>query len=385
MATEKKSDDEKNAPAIDVFGCQEKGAKSFQEDSFSSWVSQDKDVVVTAVFDGHGGLNGQHASNKATEVLRSEFLKVWKEFKDWDQTAWQKWGEATFKIIHQSIRNEFVKIETERRQENGLHMKDILDESGVEGIIRKHTGFPMHGGSTGTVVILVDRGSKRRVVCLNVGDSDAILIPKDSQSLPTRQKWKHLSVDHGPDSAIEFKRIQKLPSETYPRKLLFVYDKANVYQKYRCARVFRDDGTKDPEFVKNPWGNGLRPTNVRYDPAVYAVSPYGVQADITCIAMTRALGDFYAHQFGLSYIPDVTLEDIDKKDAWSIVVASDGVWDCWKFGDFADYVNSCLAANPDVKKVAKVILSHTVKRAIASFGPRSYDDTSVVLLTIGTT
>merc|ERR1711881_795511 len=135
---------------------------------------------------------------------------------------------------------------------------------GPEGIIRKHTGFPMHGGSTGTVVILVDRGDTRRVVCLNVGDSDAILIPKDSQSLPTRQKWIHLSVDHGPDSASEFKRIQQLDSNIYPRKLLFVYDKANVYQKYRCPRGFRDDGTKDPEFVKNPWGNGLRPTNVRY-------------------------------------------------------------------------------------------------------------------------
>ena len=105
-----------------------------------------------------------------------------------------------------------------------------------------------------------------------------------------------------------------MPTDKYPTKLLFVYDKANVCRKYECPLVFLDDGTKDPKFVKNPWGNSLRPTNVRYDPAVYAVSPYGVQHDITCIAMTRSLGDFYAHQFGLSHEPDVTFNELDTND-----------------------------------------------------------------------
>merc|ERR1719296_513026 len=50
---------------------------------------------------------------------------------------------------------------------------------------------------------------------------------------------------------------------------------------------------------------GLHPTNVRYEPAVYAVSPGNIYQDATCIAMTRSLGDFYGHQFGLTYIPTI--------------------------------------------------------------------------------
>ncbi|ETO22567.1 hypothetical protein RFI_14627 [Reticulomyxa filosa] len=96
--------------------------------------------------------------------------------------------------------------------------------------------------------------------------------------------------------------------------LLFVYDQANMTRKYDCPLVFLEDGTKDPKYVKNPWGYNLRPTNVRYDPAAYAVSPFGVTNDVTCIAMTRSLGDFYAHQFGLSHHPDLTFYDFDCND-----------------------------------------------------------------------
>ena len=53
--------------------------------------------------------------------------------------------------------------------------------------------------------------------------------------------------------------MQDLPSDEYPVKLLFVYDKTNVSRKYECPSVFRDDGVKDPRFVQNPWGNGVFP------------------------------------------------------------------------------------------------------------------------------
>jgi hypothetical protein len=51
----------------------------------------------------------------------------------------------------------------------------------------------------------------------------------------------------------------------------------------------------DYALMLDVYDEGLRPTNVRYEPAVYAVSPPGVTKDGTCLAMTRALGDFYAH------------------------------------------------------------------------------------------
>jgi hypothetical protein len=101
--------------------------------------------------------------------------------------------------------------------------------------------------------------------------------------------------------------VQKLPADEYPHKLLYVYDKTNVFRKYECPLVFLENGTKDPVFVQNPWGSGLHPTNVRYEPAVYAVTPRQINKDSTCIAMTRALGDFYAHQFVLTCEPSIVV------------------------------------------------------------------------------
>ena len=198
-----------------------------------------------------------------------------------------------------------------------------------------------------------------------------------------------LEQDHSPDNADEYLRIKHLPTDQYPTKLLFVYDQANTCRKFECPIVFLEDGTKDPKYVKNPWGNHLRPTNVRYDPAVYAVSPYGVSHDITCIAMTRSLGDFYAHQFGLSNVPSVTVNELDiwnaegEANEFIVTVGSDGIWDCWKWDDWSDYVNGVMTkCKGQLKRVCESVLKHTIQRAKACFGEGSYDDASLVCVAL---
>jgi serine/threonine protein phosphatase PrpC len=249
----------------------------------------------------------------------------------------------------------------------------------------------VHGGTTCTIVCVIRTETKWRIVCSNVGDSDALLLArKPSRLQRDNNKCKHLSVDHSPDNADEFLRIKNLSTDKYPTKLLFVYDQANTCRKFECPIVFLEDGTKDPKYVKNPWGNQLRPTNVRYDPAVYAVSPYGVSHDITCIAMTRSLGDFYAHQFGLTNKPSVTFNDLDmfQNDSneaceYIITVGSDGVWDCWKWDDFSDYVNGVMTKFQNkLENVCKTVLKHTIQRAKACFGEGSYDDASLVCVAL---
>lgn len=153
--------------------------------------------------------------------------------------------------------------------------------------------------------------NKWRIISANVGDSDALFLARKPGRLKENNKCMHLSIDHSPDNADEFLRIQNLDNQRYPQKLMFIYDQANMNRKFECPIVFLKDGTKDPKYVRNPWGNHLRPTNVRYDPAVYAVTPYGIAHDITCIAMTRSLGDFYAHQFGITCEPSVTVNEFD--------------------------------------------------------------------------
>ena len=144
-----------------------------------------------------------------------------------------------------------------------------------------------------------------------MGDSTALLLPRDNEH-------SFLSVDHGPENPDEYARVCQLPTSQNPLKLLFVYDKTNQLRKYDCPLVFLPPSPsspcqRDPVYVSNPWGHGLHPTNVRYEPAVYAVTPKSVVKDSTCIAMTRALGDFYAHQFGLSWIPSISSKQLVNK------------------------------------------------------------------------
>jgi len=353
----------------------QKGAKQYQEDSWCIFCSDNQEVIVCAIFDGHGGINGRVASNKCRILCYEYFKKRWKECLEWSDDDWKKKMVQFFDYLHQSIRDAFVALEKKSRITNQASTDNVLDSKGV---IRKSTGYPMHGGTTASVVITLDLPDRRKAICANVGDSDALLLPLDQKLLPDVQKnYVHLSVDHGPDNASEFARIAALPAKDFPHKLVFIYDKSNVFRKFECPKVFLPNGQKDPEFVRNPWGNDLRPTNVRYDPAVYAVSPPGVREDVTCIAMTRSLGDFYAHQFGLSWVPSVQIKTLSRSHDYLIAVGSDGIWDCWKFEDFSDFATQTVVTySNDMFKSCRSVVNATVERAKALFGARSFDDAS---------
>jgi len=371
-----------------VAAAAEKGAKQYQEDSWTIFCSDDKEITACAIYDGHGGINGKHASTKCSLMTWQFFHNLEKEkdkLASMSDKDWSSKLKEFFSNMHSSIRKVFVENEKKNRKRSNSNQKNIVD---AKGIIRKTSGYPVHGGTTATLIICLNLKDCRKAICANVGDSDALLLPLDQKLLPDVQKnYLHLSVDHGPDSAKEWARINDLPKSDYPYKLLFIYDKGNVRRKYECPRVFLEygpnAGSKDPEYVKNPWGNDLRPTNVRYDPAVYAVSPSGVEEDVTCIAMTRALGDFYAHQFGLSWEPDVYVKNLDPKNEYLMTAGSDGIWDCWKHEDFSDFATSTCQTYPkDLLRATTHIVHATVERAKALFGKRSFDDASLCLLVV---
>jgi len=349
---------------------QMKGAKAYQEDSVSVFWSPDETIVVGCVYDGHGGINGRVASTCCVNLTREFFFQHFDEVIKWSDQDWRDRMNQFFEQMHDSVRAEFIKLEQARRVLSGQPTDNIVDSS---KIVRKHTGFPVHGGTTGTICIVINLNDRRRAICANVGDSDCILLPakpKDRHS-----KFKHLTVDHGPDSIDEFSRIKALNLKT---SLIFVYDKQGL-KKHECPRVFDANGVKNPQYVKDPWGMGLRPTNVRYDPGVYAVTPKGIGEDTTCIAMTRSIGDLYAHQFGMTNLPSITFEELDLEEEYVIAVGSDGVWDCWKWADFADFLNGCLAKY-DLHNGTEAIIQHTIARAKACFGTKSFDDASLAVL-----
>jgi serine/threonine protein phosphatase PrpC len=348
-----------NSMQYDMFEGDEKGAKQFQEDSHFSWQLPNKVITIGGIYDGHGGYNGMLVSNTARDHSIEFFNSVSDTCEHWSVEKWHEELLKLFDTIHQKIRTTLLEQSQDRQ----------LDEN---GIVRTLNGDPIHGGCTGTVVVQIKNpDGSSTIINANVGDSLAMLCFLDDMS---PEKYHILSIDHGPDNVDEFKRIQSLPSEKFPTKLLFVYDKTNIFRKYNCPLVFNEQGEKDEIYVKNPWGNGLHPINVRYEPAIYAVTPREILRDSTCIAMSRALGDLYAHPFGLTHVPSITTYELPANRKCVVAVASDGVWDCWTFNDFNDYFREIITKKLEMKKV----LDESVSRAITNFGTKHYDDASLV-------
>jgi serine/threonine protein phosphatase PrpC len=350
---------------VDVFGNARKGAKQWQEDAFFIFRSPTRRTVVAGIFDGHGGYNGLVASSTAKNFWIAHLEENKDVIDEWDDDEWKEKLPTLFSDTHTAIRNKFLS-----KADSNRYADD-------HGIVRAPAGDPIHGGTTASVsVVRLAADGSSSLITANVGDSAGILVKPDSS-------YNFVTVDHGPENPVEYNRVQEMDAKDHPIKLLFVYDKTNVFRKYECPLVFLPDGVRDPKFVQNPWGNGLHPTNVRYEPAVYAVTPRSVSKDTTCIAMTRALGDFYAHQFGLTYVPDVTVQKLPADEStFLLAVASDGIWDCWKYEDFAKYLNDQLKKNIKVDSLVEYTLSESIRRAVANFGAKHYDDASLVCVRV---
>lgn len=371
-ASEEKYTSEKGVGDDFAYGSARKGGKQYLEDAFFSFSSANNKIFIASVFDGHGGYNGMVAAATAREFSLDYFRKNSSSMEEWNVEDWKSKFVKLFSDIHIAIRERFIKSTSPTDNHAGREVDS-------KGIVRNiNNGDPIHGGSTGTVVALIhESDGSSTAICANVGDSVALWAPLK----PGQEKYRFLCVDHGPDNVDEFRRIQQLPSGDYPTKLLFVYDKSNVYKKYECPKVFLDDGRKDPTYTENPWGHGLHPTNVRYEPGVYAVSPKAVSKDTTCIAMTRALGDFYAEQFGLSHVPDVTIEKFEAGAEYVLTIASDGIWDCYLYEDWAAFVAQKVASySSTLSAIVESSLDETVKRAISNFGSKAFDDCALVIV-----
>eukprot|EP00808_Paulinella_micropora_P000066 g11287.t1 len=339
-----------------------KGAKAHQEDSFYCWSSPGGVVQFGGIWDGHGGYNGRVASKQARQCCKEYLEKVKDICEKWTPEEWQTNLTTLFDTMHWWIREAFL---NDNSQLTGTKRRYVDSKQ----IIRNPEGEPVHGGTTCTIAAITKVDGKRVVITANVGDSTGLLVSSNG-------KFEFLTVDHGPENPDEYKRVQSLKCEI---KLMFVYDKTNVFRKYECPLVFLETGERDPKYIANPWGNGLHPTNVRYEPAVYAVTPRSVSKDSCCIAMTRALGDFYAHQFGLTNKPDISIRSLDPELDYQIHLASDGIWDCWKYDAYRKYVAELQSASKPVGAMLDIILDESIQRAITNFGQKHYDDASLVL------
>ena len=327
------------------------GPKPLNEDRGCARINTSHRVQAMAVFDGHGGEGGALAAQTAKETCERFLVVNDRVYDAWDGRQWMVQLKELFATMHANIRVALLASAPagERYAVDG------------QGVVRKADGKPVHGGTTATVVVSSRHADGRRfLVHANVGDSEAFLVASDGRHMLP------LTANHKPSNPAEYRRIRALDTP-----LRFVYDKAGD------PDIFTANGEKDERYVRDPWGNGLKPSNVRYEPGSY-VSFNEAHGDFVRLAMTRSLGDFYAHPYGVTAEPTMNVVELadDVQDA-SVVVASDGVWDVWQYEAFAAYVAQLKSSNA---LSAERVMAKSMEQAYASFGRNAYDDSTLVLL-----
>jgi serine/threonine protein phosphatase PrpC len=174
------------------------------------------------------------------------------------------------------------------------------------------------GGSTACLVILDDD----RIVCSNAGDSRAILVQSDG----VRLSVVPLSDDHKPDREDERRRIQ-------------------------------DHG-------------GC---------VVFNCSEYRVAG---VLAMSRAIGDGWMAKYGVSCVPDTTVQQRSSKDEF-VIVASDGIWTALSNDEAAFIVNRAMSKLQERgigrKRSFSVVAKCLVKAAI---NRGSVDNISCIIIDV---
>ena len=98
--------------------------------------------------------------------------------------------------------------------------------------------------------------------------------------------------------------------------------------------------------------------------------------------MTRSIGDFYAHSFGLTNQPTIMIEEIpaSEKTQFYVTIGSDGIWDCWKYEEFADYILTLMNQNSD--KTEAIALSNTCQDAVTYTVKKAIEKYSFILSNI---
>jgi len=184
MAFESKANGLLPGTAFQVFGDARKGAKQYNEDSSCNFRSVNSRVIVACVFDGHGGYNGFLASDTARLVSLAYFQSNSEACESWSVDTWRANLHALYELIHNTIREKFVNDKSTEDLNRNTGNRFVDDK----GIVRGPNQDPIHGGSTGTIAVLMHPGeADSTIICANVGDSTALLITQQG-------KFEHLTV-----------------------------------------------------------------------------------------------------------------------------------------------------------------------------------------------
>lgn len=352
------------------------GGKEQNEDAVFTFQSHNGSVSAVGVFDGHG----QPTFASVCSLISRKLTKAWfmqfeADMPQWTPEMWKKKFENLFTKLHQFVRDQFEKMEQNIRQINGtLNGESVVDKKGV---VRTSHGAPIHGGTTASICVVIRKpDGEQYLVTAYVGDSDVIIARKG-----TTVNFELVTEGHRALNRQEYLRIKELPDEQYPVKLNLVYDVQGVKDPRLLPKVYTKTGEKNDQIASNPRLYGLYSSNIRKEPACYAVTPESVRTDRVRLANTRAIGDYYAEQYGVSHIPEVTVEHIPTDQSFFIIAGSDGVWDTWDYHQVAQWLSNVTRENNLQDIHLTDFLHATRSRAHKVYGTMSVvDDSSLCVI-----
>jgi serine/threonine protein phosphatase PrpC len=431
--------------SMNVSGITDPGKEGkVNQDTFFTLCDPKKKAMVLGVFDGHGKETGRDAALTAKSFFEAQFHGYKKEdFEELEREP-QRIMEKMYADCHDAIKGVF------RHQ---YERKGYLVEEETPGdfLVRRSSNLHdpsvcIRGGTTATVVIILNGGKK--LIVSNVGDSSALLgmtdkhlrkedviisqettpeeelndlegkvaemkitnhkeekednMSDDSFSTPRivseNTNILMLTGDHSPENDVEYLHARSIRPCDYNcnvPKLQFLYD---AVSQRRCRRHIYFTGS-DGKPVRNPTGDYYK--NVRDEWASVVATPITSRFPDS-LAFTRSLGDFHMHAYGVSCKPTVTelnlhdimlreLDHFNQNESFSmmLVIASDGVWDTWKYEDLFKQLFSsrdvvmattgCPENSPTLAQaLAGTLMDANCKRSRVVFGDNVDNMTAII-------
>ena len=101
------------------------------------------------------------------------------------------------------------------------------------------------------------------------------------------------------------------------------------------------------------------------------------------LAMTRSLGDFYMHTFGVTWKPEVISIDLEevgaKLEHLTLILASDGIWDLWEYEDVFQGITSPPAGKLQSTETAMAFFQKSVHQGTEMFDNTADNMTGMVV------
>jgi serine/threonine protein phosphatase PrpC len=216
------------------------------------------------------------------------------------------------------------------------------------------------------------------------------IVPRASTSARSHPPLE-LSADHSPENYSEYVRITAFRPSPQPSvhpkpELLFLYDALST-TKSSCPSIFPDSS----QGVKS--GHGSYYKNVRCEWATLVSTPAHAHFQ-DALAFTRSLGDLHLQTYGVSHIPEIKWMDIVGKQndveiplvnhPFALVVASDGVWDNWRYEDVSNFMleqrllDSVATSGSALQPVVE-LMNTNLERGRANFGSSADNMTAITL------